>query len=198
MVTAIALTGVLANGVLASIALLPPVMDQSVLGGAAVPVAPSTLAQSIWKRFSSSDGRFAVLFPGEPTVVKQALPYADGQTTEIHAFYVERPTEDTTYAVAYNDFPFGGEVSPELLKQAFDNGRDRMVGEAKLLSEQTISLGQFGGREFKFIRNDGKLTRARMYYVGGRLYQIVVETGREKHLTKSIEGFLNSFQLVTP
>ncbi len=156
------------------------------------------LAQSIWKRFASTEGKFSVLFPGEPTVIKQAVPYADGQTTEINAFYLERSQEETTYAVAYNDFPFGDAVPPDLLKRAFDTGRDRMIGDAKLLNEQEITLGKFAGREFKFVNPNGKVTRARMYYVNGRLYQVMVETLREKYLTKSMEGFLSSFQLLAP
>jgi hypothetical protein len=175
-------------------------LDRFSPGGLSSPVAqtalPSAVAQSIWQRFASPEGRFSVLFPGAPSVLQRSVSYAPGQSTEISVFYVDRPQEATTYVVSYNDFPFGETIDAAVLKRAFDNGRDRMVGGAKLLSEQSITLGSVSGREFKFIKTDGKVTRVRMYYSNGRLYQVMVETAREKYLMKSLEGFFNSFQVV--
>jgi hypothetical protein len=160
--------------------------------------AQSSLSQSIWKPFTAAAGQFSVLFPGAPRTLKRATPYANGQSTDIQVFYVERSQESTTYIVTYNDFPTGFDVPARRLKPAFDKSRDRLVGAAKLLSDREIELGTFPGRDFKFIQADGQVTRARMYYANGRLYQVLVVTNRERDLTKSIDGFFNSFQIRMP
>jgi hypothetical protein len=161
-------------------------------------IAQVVASPSIWKPFTSAAGQFSVLFPGEPRTLKRATPYAKGQSTDLHVFYVERSQEATTYIVTYNDFSVGLDLSPDRLAEAFNKSRDRLVGTAKLVSEREIDLTSFPGREFKFLRADGQVTRTRLYYARGRLYQVLVTTRRAQDLAKSIDGFFNSFQIRMP
>ncbi len=165
-------------------------------------VASVPMAQSIWKRFSSTEGRFAVLFPGEPGELKRPVQYGTDQATEFRMFYVERPKEKIVYAVAYNDFPMAGNtITPELMQRALVSGRDSMLKslQATLISERPIQLDTAPGREIIFKLPNNALGRIRIYFVGQRLYQVwsIVDADRQKYLTKSIEGFLNSFEVVS-
>lgn len=178
----------------AAVVVPPPSVERLSLPGVAQVVA----SPSIWKPFTSAAGQFSVLFPGEPRTLKRAASYAKGQSTDLYVFYVERSQEATTYIVTYNDFPAGWDVSPDLLAVAFDKSRDRLVGTAKLVSEREVDLASFPGREFKFLQADGQVTRARLYYAKGRLYQVLVTTRRAQDLAKSIDGFFNSFQIRMP
>lgn len=159
------------------------------------------IAQSIWKRFASEEGRFSVLFPGSPEQLSRAVPYAAGQSTEFRMFFVERKSDAIVYAVAYNDFPIpASAINADVMQQALDSGRDAMLTNLKatLLSERPIQLGNHPGRELLFKLSGNARGRIRLYFVGTRLYQVwsIVDANRQKHLTKSIEGFLNSFALL--
>lgn len=161
-------------------------------------LAQVTQSPSIWRLFTSTTGQFSVLFPGEPRTLKRTTPYANGQSTDLQVFYVERSQEATAYIVTYSDFPAGLDLSPDRLRLAFDKSRDRWVGAAQLVSEREVDLASFPGREFKFLQADGQMTRGRLYYAKGRLYQILVTTRRAQDLAKSIDGFFNSFQIRMP
>lgn len=60
------------------------------------------LAESIWKPFSSSEGRFRVLMPGTPVQEKGSVNTKHGSIT-INSLYVVR--DEAEYEVVFFDFP---------------------------------------------------------------------------------------------
>lgn len=162
--------------------------------------APAPLAQSIWSRFSSPEGGFSVLFPGAPRKLQQKVQFAANQSTEMFMFLVER-RQEATYAVAYNDYPItGGSLPPEVVRSALNSGRDSVLKSlgAQLVSEQEITLAGHSGREISLRRGNTFVGRIRMYLVGDRLYQVwvIVPPAKEPFLTRSMQGFLDSFALL--
>lgn len=162
---------------------------------------PLQMAQSIWKPFSSSEGGFSVLFPGAPKTTQEMIQYGSELSTELHLFAVDRPQESIVYIVGYADFPFDlSKQTPESISGLFDSVRDGQLqsGQGKLLAEREIQIAGYPGREIKYQEPDGLIGRSRMYAVAGRLYQVLVlvAPSKEKYLTRSIEGFFNSFQLL--
>ncbi|MDP5017631.1 hypothetical protein FJR11_15950 [Anabaena sp. UHCC 0187] len=162
---------------------------------------PVKVAQSIWKLFSAPDGSFRILMPGKPEEAKQTVNAKSGNI-ELNMFTVERQQEEVKYAVGYVDY--SSEYIEllnrnNLVEKALDNGRDSVVKKAKgtLISEQKITLGSYSGREINYSKPGEKIVKQRIYLVDKRLYQISVETTkkRQKFLTKSIEGFLSSFNV---
>jgi predicted RNase H-like HicB family nuclease len=104
------------------------------------------------------------------------------------------------YVVAFNDFPdsYGQMANPqEILKNAQEMALK--TTQSQLLNERDIrSSNGHPGREIEYINTGGKITRNRMYFAQGRLYQVmvIVTKKQQKFLAKSIVGYLNSFNVV--
>ena len=157
---------------------------------------PFQIAQSIWKPFSSSEGGFTVLLPGIPTEENKSVDTKFGSIT-VHTFYVRRNNE-SLYAVAYSDLPDSISANSNEINQLLAEAPSGFSegAEGRLVNQEPISLGNFPGREFRLELSEGAIARGRFFLVNRRLYQVVVGTNNERNLTKSIQGFLNSFQLI--
>ena len=153
-------------------------------------------AQSIWKPFSSQDGGFRVLMPGTPTQEKRTTKTNFG-SLPVNVFSVIRENE-AGYLVSYLDFPRDIALNSRELNQslsAIATGFAQGSG-GKLVSQRNIRLGNFPGREIRLQFEQGVIGRGRLYLINKRMYVVMAITNKERYLTKSIEGFLNSFQLV--
>ncbi len=132
--------------------------------------------------------------PGEPVVNN-----SDGVT----AFRVERPQEGAAYTVSYVDFESDPSSQKDGIKEAFAGTQQGIQDEGgKILSSKTIQLngspGQGSpGQEIQARLANGTITRMRAYIVGKRLYLVIVTVKSDRYLAKSIEGYLNSFQVLT-
>lgn len=175
---------------------------------------PFQLAQSIWKPFSSKEGRFSVLMPGTP---RESQINWDWQTGDIvYLFTVTR--EEAEYMVWYVDFEpptrrvdDDGQSSnfPDILPNTPEKMTDVLanagtgpdysynLGYCRLISEQSIRLGSFPGREISCRLPGGVIFRRRLYLVNRRVYILSVRTTQERFLSKTIEGFMNSFKLLS-
>jgi hypothetical protein len=157
------------------------------------PVAPK------WKLFTAPDGGFTVLMPGNPKMTSQTQKTFMGEIN-LQVFVAQPPKQEVAYVVAFNDFPdsYGKMAdSEEVLKNA--QAMALKTTQSNLISERSIrsSNGQ-PGREVEYINRGGKITKSRMYFAEGRLYQVMVITTKrqQKYLVKSIAGYLNSFNVV--
>lgn len=180
---------------------LPLVFATVLLGGYPAPQVvranPSVfVAQSIWKPFSSPEGGFRVLMPGTPIPGKDNVNTQSG-SIPINFFVAVRP-EEAFYVVAYADFPrtvsLNSREVQELLPKIDPTAAQREG--VRVVNQRNIRLGNYPGRELKLQDREGFTLRWRAYLVNKRLYQIGVVTNKEASLTKSIDGFFNSFQLV--
>lgn len=160
------------------------------------PLLIAQSVQSVWKPFSSKDGGFAVLMPGQPTQENRTVKTEIG-SIPVRAFSVLRRGE-ALYAIAYSDFPGSFPQNPgdidRLLAQVASGFAQGAKG--RLVSQQTIRLGNFPGRDIRLQLDRGLIARGRVFVVNSRLYQVIVVTGQERNLTKSIEGFFKSFRLL--
>ncbi len=159
------------------------------------------ISQSVWKQFSDKTGKFGILFPGTPDELKQTVKTPVG-VLELKMFVVERQQESVSYGVGYTEYPsnYAKNLNQNnILEQVLDNAKNGALKSAKgtLVSQRKISLGKYSGREIKYSRSGNKITVHRIYLVNRRLYQVIVETTKEKEkfLTKSMSGFLDSFQI---
>lgn len=157
---------------------------------------PIQIAQSVWKPFSYTEGGFRILMPGTPEEQRRTIDTPRGGIP-MRIFSVLRNNE-ALYGVAYADLPSNAvpnsqEVNEFLTAEA-SGFADGLGG--RLLSQGRISLGDFPGREFRVQLNDGRIGIGKSYVVNQRFYQVFVLTGQERNLTKTIEGFFKSFQLM--
>jgi hypothetical protein len=162
---------------------------------------PVKIAKSAWKIFYAPDGSFRVLMPGTPKEIKQIVNAKSGKI-KLNMFTVERPKEEVKYVVGYVDY--SSEYIEllnrrNLVEKALDSGQNSVLKKAKgtLIKKQKITLGRYSGREVSYSKPGEKIVNQRIYLIDKRLYQVSVETTqkRQKFLTKSMEGFLNSFNV---
>ncbi len=158
---------------------------------------PAPISQQQWKSFSSSEGGFSILMPVAPT---QNRHTTDNAHVSLNANQFTASLEEgkVKYSVSYTNFPDEvAQLPPNFLLDSlaarFTNDRN-----VKLINQQDISLGQYPGKEFKFEAPGEKLVQYRAYLVKQRLYQVITEIpkDRESALSRDVEKFMNSFQLV--
>jgi hypothetical protein len=133
-------------------------------------------SQNAWKEFSSAAGGFRVSMPGTPTLTTDKIETAAGPVTNhLHTL----STKTAVYMISYVDFPFNSD-EPGVARRALDSARNNALAEdpsAKLLSEKEVSLGGQVGREW-LVQRGAIILRARAFLVRGRLYQVLMVTGR--------------------
>lgn len=169
--------------------------------------APSTtkksktpeVIQPKWKVFTAPDRGFTVLMPGMPKTENQTQKTFMGPIN-LQMFVAQPPKQQVAYVVAYNDFPYNYAqmTKPE---EILDNAQSMALKTTQshlVLLRNIRSSNGHPGREIEYVNSGGKITKERMYVAEGRLYQVmaVVSKKQEKSLSKTIVGYLNSFNLV--
>jgi hypothetical protein len=152
-----------------------------------------------WKLFTASDGRFTVLMPGTPKTVNQTQKTFMGEIN-LQLVIGQPPKQEVAYVVAYNDFPdsYGQMANSE---EVLSNAQVMALKstQSNLVSQRDIrSSNGHPGKEIEYVNPGGKVTKNRMYFAEGRLYQVMVITTKkqQKTLAGTMTGFLNSFNVV--
>ncbi len=183
--------------------LLPSVIATLVLSG--YPVFQPTQAveavqpqQTLWRKFTSVEGGFSVLMPGKPNNFSLKLN-ANAQENDVRGYAITQYQGTVGYLVVYHDFPFKT-LQKEQAIQLLDMFADGFVKGTKgnLLNQRRVTLKGYPGKEVA-VEHENKIVKVRMYLVNQRLYIVGVEMTKEKekNLSKSISGYLNSFTLVS-
>ena len=154
-----------------------------------------------WKEFSSSEGRFAVKFPGTPK--------EDTQSVGEFSLKIHHLTTFAEYSVMYADYPeWANDNDPRVAGSILDNGLKGAMAEvnSKLLEVQEVSLDGHPGRLYKEKMPNGSILRGKTFLVGRRLYQVAVTTPTEESVPAEeinfyqavSNKFLESFHLIQP
>jgi hypothetical protein len=153
--------------------------------------------KSQWQYFSSLEGRFVVLRPSNYTLRDTRQINTDAGKVTMHAFLsIEKKV---VYEVSYCDYPESF-VQQVKSNKVFDNGCDvdMDVVKGNFISKKNISLNGHPGREVRYYPPSQLPSKARMYLVKNRLYQVTISTykQREKVLNEEPVKFLDSFRLI--
>lgn len=149
-----------------------------------------------WKTYTANDdGKFEVLFQGEPKVTTTA---AAGITVKMYS--VESMTR--AYMIGWADMPIPEWESEGRTKSRLFDARDGALAAVKGKSNGTTKtitfMERFPGIEFGGT-SDNKHIRARAILVGRRLYQVIVVGGSPDILTsEEAETFFASFKVIEP
>lgn len=147
-----------------------------------------------WATFESEEGRFSILFPGEPKEQTESVSTAIG-TIETEFFMVEQ--KDMAYSLNYADYPADIVAASDagmMLNGARMGAVSNVNGE--LLDEKEITLDGYPGREIRIeIDEDDIIVRARFYLVENRLYVVQALSKKSKASSEEIDEFLDSFEL---
>jgi hypothetical protein len=148
-----------------------------------------------WINYTSPTGRYSVLMPSQPKLMNQEGTSSSG--AKVPQYVAVAEDSSATYMAAYFDYTAANSFS-------FDKARDGMLSNVKgtLLSEKSISLGGYPGREARISgKNNGVefLTRVRFYDVNKRVFiiQFIVIKGNDSSeaATKATK-FFDSFKVV--
>ena len=127
-------------------------------------------SESGWKLFSPDEGYFTVSLPGSPTadIATVGTPFGYLKT---HFFVLD--TGRFFFYVSYADLPAGPQT-PEEIKVALDQTRDRVLGRKRLISETDLTLDGIMGRELLVEGNSGLILKGRFFYARQRLYHVIL------------------------
>jgi TonB family protein len=166
----------------------PLVMAQSGAPNSRIQQSAEARPES-WQRFVSNEGRFAVFFPGTPTVSEEVVDHPGVR-------FVLRKTQLRTFAeygVMYADYPksITDNTSADVL---LDEGAKGAVAEvnSQLLSISPISVGGYPGRFLKERMPNGTIMQVKIILVGQRMYQVAITTPKEDGADPATVGFHNS------
>lgn len=179
---------ILIHMLLTSLCLVPAVV-RAESSAPTLQAQPILIAESSWREWVSSQGKFAILMPDKPT--EETQKDQDGSVN----YYFKYQSEKDVYFVMYTDIPNITQISSEKVKQILDRVPIDFVkgADAKLLSQKSISLNGHPGREFEFAFTGGIPGKGRVYLVDQRLYVAIAATPQQEDAQK----FLTSFRLTT-
>ena len=159
---------------------------------------PELPADSAWKEFSSAEGRFSALMPGEP---QTGVIHTATRRGVLHTYSVSSGNwgdgERSSFSVNWTDHPPG---SPALsaTPATFDKIRDALltVEEGKLLDESSDDFAGCAARAFTYKDADGEVSKVVVFFDGGRFYQLTAQTRDGAAGAESRDRFISSFRLL--
>jgi hypothetical protein len=150
--------------------------------------------KAVWSQFTSKEGAFSVLMPNKPT---QAVEPIETELGKLDLHMSIGSIDDTeAFIVSYTDFPSFA-TDRDFINRILDGGRNQLLSkkERKLLSETSITLDGFAGRELAIDEPGGQIL-SRIYWVGRRLYQLIAINQKGRPDQGIVDRFFTSFKLV--
>ena len=153
-----------------------------------------------WTTYSSSDGRYSVVFPGKPELSTNQSPAHTGETlTEYFAICTDPDAgSDVIYNVTYFDLA----AEHGIIRSIESRDGYLKAVNGTLQSEKTIQFGGYPGRELKATANssgkDFNLV-TRIILVGKRVYMVQFIFTKSYDAARAAEKsatFFNSFALM--
>jgi hypothetical protein len=148
-------------------------------------------------KFTSKDGKFAVLFPKDKQPMESVKDVdTTGGKLKLTIFAAE-VKKDVAYIVIWNDYPDA--VAKEQPQDVLARVREGSKGpDGKVIEDKELTLGpnKVPGRDYLLDKGDNHFFRSRTYLNGARLYQVIVSATKKDELTsKDAEAFLDSFEI---
>ena len=157
--------------------------------------------QSSWELYSSKEGRFTVMSPGELGQRVDTIETHLGQQiqhTFFHADY-EGNTDNFVYMISYHDFPENllHPDSTELMTLFLDNSVDQAVNslQGTLVYQDGFFAESGPGRIYKISYNEGEsVVKSKIFIIGDRFYDARVFGTSDKDPNNDMNRFLDSFR----
>ena len=159
---------------------------------------PEQPADSVWKEFSSAEGRFSALMPGEP---QTGVIHTATRRGVLHTHSVSSGDwwdgERSSFSVNWTDYPPGA-PAPPATQATFDKIRDALLTfqGGELLDESSDDFAGRAARSFTYKDADGDVSKVVVFFDGERFYQLTAETREGRAGAESRERFVNSFRLL--
>ena len=149
-----------------------------------------------WTDYRTDDGRYHIQLPGPLTVRTVPLPLGNNESAPMTEV-IAAGAGGTSYQLAYVNYPsrISQAASTDVL---LDRVRNNMGAGNVVRGEKKLTLGRFPGREYLVVEPNGRNTAVRIYWVRGRLYQLMAAGGPGIEARPETAKFLDSFEAVTP
>jgi hypothetical protein len=156
-----------------------------------------------WQDFRSLEGKFSILFPGEPQLKVDTISTAVGPLA-YHTYLYQ--TQDTTadnlvYLLSYCEYPEGTfhKDSTSLIDEFFEVTIDASVeavhGELAYHTERNYR--SHPGRFWRInYRSGNAVLKTRAFLVGQRYYSVQVATIRPRSLNTAGDRFMDSVRVI--
>ena len=175
-------------------------LDNLSLPSTSTRVASASTGASAWQTFAPEGAGFSVMLPGMPEepargqgqtsaqlrsyrLAAGGLKYEIARTPPLPARVVENP--------GFAEQFFAG--AAEGLTAAIQHENPQI--KFRLVSQQTISLDGYEGREFEFAA-EGHRAVARVFLIEGSLFAVGVHGAKAEMTPDTVNKFLDSFALV--
>jgi hypothetical protein len=147
---------------------------------------------------------YKILFPKKPSESSQIDNSAIGELTlNLNIYEVSENDTDDNLVYMVNETAYPETVinsdKKDLLDNFFRKSIDGAVNNVhgKLLSEKIMELNKFPGREIRIdFQNGLAVIKMRMFLIKNRMFMIETITDTKKDFNKSINKFMDSFQLI--
>ena len=158
-------------------------------------VAFTGCQQKPFAEYTSAEGKFKTLFPGEPKVTSTSAAGIVVKMYSVEAW-------NKAFTIGWSDLSIPKWESEGQTKSRLFDARDDALTAVKGTSSgttKTILLAdRFPGIEFGGT-TESKFIRARAYLVGHRMYRVLLIAGSSEMLTAAdSEEFFNAFQVLEP
>jgi hypothetical protein len=163
------------------------------LAGSAVLLAcRSTWAQG-WSDYRDEEGNFHVQMPGAPRLDTADIPIGNRETAPMKEAVVR--TRGATYQMSWIAYPprISGAASADVLLDTF---RNNMSAGHSYRNETRLTLGRFSGREFIVVESPTRNIAVRIYWIRGKLYQLMVSGASGIEAKPDTRRFFDSFGLI--
>jgi len=143
-----------------------------------------------WKEYAYPADGFAISSPVAPVLQKRMMKPVAGEV-EAHFYFI--PLESCQLVVMYAALHPSDKRTPEQALQ--DSMKGITLSGAKLISEKSISLGNYPGIELEI--DDGRHhQRGRFYAIDRRMYTLAADVPSGKEFPPEVERWYKSFRIV--
>ena len=153
-----------------------------------------------WKEYTSAEGGFSVIMPGNPTRQTQSVNTTAGAVDVIY-FQGSQNSNQVNFTVSFADYPEDavGSADEDAILDGVLTGQQQSLNATNVTNTGKISLGSVPGRQATFNIKQGSTSGvaiSRAYLDGNRLYQIlaIYATGK-KPADSDLDTFFNSFKI---
>jgi hypothetical protein len=147
-----------------------------------------------WQEFVSAEGRFRVLIPGTPKF-KDSVVHTRLGSLPVKAYDLER--DEYEFSVFFGDLDTEGlaDISPE---EWIDAERTIYIARAnaRLVSEKSLSLHGYFGKERRYQLSVGGFVARRMYAVNRRIYTVNLSRKKQEVPEDVAARFFDSFEIL--
>ena len=145
--------------------------------------------------FHSDEGRFSILFPGEP---ERKLQQEKTPIGTVEFVMYQAGSKEIGFMVGYVDHPQSMFEGPNVdIEEMLDGARDSAVQNVKgiLENEKVLDFHGNPGREIEIKVPKKATIRVRVVLIGNRLYQVMAVSESKSALKEKAPKFFDSFEV---